>query len=341
MHANRKIRPLYFKKLHNQVTVSVPVLNFASSQLTLDRWGTVNQTSTTLSVSNVPSSAVTVSLTSSDPSVTISPTSVSFGPSSAMSASVTFTGTTLGPNQVVITATPSDAGIAATTLTITRPAYGLPVTNGLSLWVRADQGVFKNDGTAATADLDSVKTWKDYSGLARDLSQATTGTQPVLKLAAQNNLPGLQFDGVDDMLEFATTMGLTDLSIYWVGRFLELPSNESAFFHGVNSNYAANNYSSGLYWFQGADIVTGANGSFNQNTPYRTTISRAGSAWQLTVNDADKLVGGNATTATIKGVGRAYFGYSSMIVHEMIIYSRKLSTAENTDVNTYLSRWGI
>jgi hypothetical protein len=87
--------------------------------------------------------------------------------------------------------------------------------------------------------------------------------------------------------------------------------------------------------------VAGANGTFAANTPYNIQIMRAGSSWQLIVNGQAKTVSGNAVAAVIKGIGKSFADYSNMIVHEFVIFSRQLNSAEQTQMNSYLSRWGI
>lgn len=341
MTGSRRISPILFKKIVGRPTQVLPEISFAVPEITLNRWGAGSQIVSSLSVSVPPTSPITVSLSSSDPSITVSPTSVTFGPDSPLSVNFSLAGMAIGPDQAIITATASEPGIASKVMTVNRPPFGLPVTDGLKLWLSADRGLMKSDGTNATIDQESVAQWLDYSGQNQHLNQLTGTAQPKLRTSYQNSLPGIQFDGSNDCLEFDSTLNLNDLSIYWIGKMLEYPTNESALFHGTAASYAANNYSNGLYWFQGADIVSGANGSFYPNTPYKIALIRTGSTWQLNVNGSDKQVNGLSNTAIIKGFGKAYSGYSNMVLNEFIVFSRKLSVTENNSIQNYLSRWGI
>lgn len=89
--------------------------------------------------------------------------------------------------------TPDDGGAAG--------AGGQPVdvpppvpSNGLEVWLRADEGV-------STLVTGSVPTWKDASGHDRNATQSALNYQPLLKGDALAGQPALAFDGVDDFLQ--------------------------------------------------------------------------------------------------------------------------------------------
>ena len=67
---------------------------------------------------------------------------------------------------------------------------------GLQLWLDASQIVGLNDG-------DAVATWSDLSGNGLNFTQATASKRPLYKTGAQNGLPGVLADGVDDIMESA------------------------------------------------------------------------------------------------------------------------------------------
>lgn len=71
-------------------------------------------------------------------------------------------------------------------------------------WFDANNlGTTKTDGATQT-------TWPDLSGGGRDLSQATSGSRPLVKLDVRNGLNVLRFDGVDDWMG-STAAGLADI----------------------------------------------------------------------------------------------------------------------------------
>src|SRR5947199_7465033 len=82
---------------------------------------------------------------------------------------------------------------------------------GLKLWVRAESLV-------SLANNAAVSTWKDESGNGSDLVQATGSKRPVY-VANVEGLPGVSFDGVDDVLATGGNAFATDKHvILFVGR---------------------------------------------------------------------------------------------------------------------------
>lgn len=79
--------------------------------------------------------------------------------------------------------------------------------SGLKLWLDANDPatLFQDSGltTPATADADPVGGWKDKSGNNNHATQAVAGDRGTLKLAIQNGLPIVRFDGTSDSLELS------------------------------------------------------------------------------------------------------------------------------------------
>src|SRR6476620_9249766 len=73
-----------------------------------------------------------------------------------------------------------------------RHGFSPASVTGLKLWVRAESLV-------SLANNAAVATWKDESGNGNDLVQATGSKRPVY-LANVESLPGVSFDGSDDLL---------------------------------------------------------------------------------------------------------------------------------------------
>lgn len=75
---------------------------------------------------------------------------------------------------------------------------------GLVLWLDAsDSTTLFQDAAGtipATADGHPVGRWADKSGNAHHASQASADARPTLQLAERNDLPVVQFDGVNDLL---------------------------------------------------------------------------------------------------------------------------------------------
>ena len=77
----------------------------------------------------------------------------------------------------------------------TAPAPPIP-TNGLELWLRADEGV--------AIEGDGVATWKDASGNHRDATQISNNFRPLVVPNAIVDRPAIVFDGKDDFLQLPT-----------------------------------------------------------------------------------------------------------------------------------------
>lgn len=65
--------------------------------------------------------------------------------------------------------------------------------SGMTLHLRADKDVYKDNGVTLAVNNDTVQLWKDQSGAGRDYSQATAGKRPTFKTAIINGRPVLRF----------------------------------------------------------------------------------------------------------------------------------------------------
>lgn len=82
-------------------------------------------------------------------------------------------------------------------------SLGAPDTvGGLRVWTMADGDLYQDStlGTPATADTDPVGAWEDQTAFGEHLTQTTSGSRPLLKLAQLNGLPVVRFDGSNDYL---------------------------------------------------------------------------------------------------------------------------------------------
>lgn len=90
---------------------------------------------------------------------------------------------------------------------------GIGTTDGsslLKLWLKAD--------SLSQADSTPVTSWTDSSGSGNNVTD--DGNAPTYKTSLVNSRPGVQFDGVDDVLQTATdpaSLQITTGSVYVVG----------------------------------------------------------------------------------------------------------------------------
>jgi hypothetical protein len=72
-------------------------------------------------------------------------------------------------------------------------AFSPPDLGGLKIWLKAD-------GLTGLSDNDPVSTYTDFSGQGHNFAQITT-FRPLYKVGIQNGLPGVLWDGADDLME--------------------------------------------------------------------------------------------------------------------------------------------
>jgi hypothetical protein len=126
------------------------------------------------------------------------------------SGTATFTARAVDNKDASATSNPVSltAGPAGTT--------ALP-TEGLQLWLRADEGTVLGTG-------DAVVQWADQSGNANSAAQIDEALAPMLVPNALNGLPVLRFDGVNDFMEVADSDSVSitgDISTFYVAKFAD------------------------------------------------------------------------------------------------------------------------
>lgn len=88
-----------------------------------------------------------------------------------------------------------------------RPPLSPPTTN-LLVWLDAKDLDLAHDA--------SVSTWPDRSGNGNDATQATSASQPTYREDKGRHLPGVRFDGTDDLLDIASTAALDGMTEYTI-----------------------------------------------------------------------------------------------------------------------------
>lgn len=336
-------------------------LTVTPASLVLDRVSPGNVGTFTAALNRVPESSVSVSVSSSDPSVTVSPASFSLITGNPPSQTITLTGNATGPSPVTISVNP--VSLTAKTVAVTRTAFTPAVIPSLALWLDA------NDTASLTLDGSSaVSQWSDKSGGARHLTQASAAFRPAYVTNALNGKPVVRSDGVDDVLQSApqpatvwygsgtqqiTYMYLIAYRSYRTGNNLSLMLNTGLF---NNTNRVI------------VDRVTPGDGSSDfvisagGNTQFITSAPQAGTAWIITTirwtNGGTPTLRRTTTasTATYSGLGTltgtmadnqfAAVGSGTNLptnfdLAEHMIYNRALSDAEVAQIETYLlGKWG-
>lgn len=216
-------------------------------------------------------------------------------------------------------------------------------------WLKADAGTFQTSGgSAAVADGDPVGEWQDQSGNGRHPTQTTADNRPLLKLAQQNSLPSVRFDGSNDYLRVTHANVSQPYSLYVVARPTAFSASLSTLIDGATINRGR------FFWLTGSSprpllINAGASLSSGQSSSTGTTYTFqslfSGANSTVSVNGGSKATG-NAGTAARNGTtiginGNLSGEYGAVDVFEVIIFSRTLSSTEEADLLEYLrAKWG-
>ena len=209
---------------------------------------------------------------------------------------------------------------------------------------------------AAIQPSGAVATFPDQFATGNDATQGTGTAQPASGVDTINGLNGVTFDGTSDTLSLNKQLLVTgeDYSIFMVCKPTNITQVNSYLLSQYGSAvtnrtiFIANQSASHLEFFNsgsGGDLIgsetlvngtpyiwqnsyDGTNVDFHVNGTQDATEARG----VMTLGAADMEIGGNAS------FGRYWTG----VIGEVIIYNRKLSTAETTQIMDYLSpKWGI
>lgn len=216
-------------------------------------------------------------------------------------------------------------------------------TSNLKLWLQADVGV--------TAINNLVSNWADQSGSSNDVINATSGSQPSLQQNGANSMPYLQFDGSNDFLQLSTAsadFSATESSIIVVAEGALTNTVVSVAQTGIvqemlmRGNAIFHHSSSGNFRTRGHQCLG--------NIP-SSEARILGGIFGTTVTDLQLYSNGLASTSTVSGAGGVSYSnvnrlvrigrrsngeYLNGRIYEVIIYDRKLTTAEQDSIGEYL-----
>ena len=248
----------------------------------------------------------------------------------------------------------------------------LPVTSGVLVWLDANEAstlLTEVGGSTAVSMSGAVAQWSDRSGNGRHASQATSGARPILATSAGNSRRCVRFDGVDDFLTgthgagsnsahtviaaFRTSSigGGSDKSVILLGNRADGNGSPRGFW-GLPYTYQSDLY--GVYAaFRQATfgIARGIIPFLACSYRINTTNTRIGvhSLEQLSspaprnFYNLITMLPLNLTNALEIGRSSSAGGvsFTSMDVHEVIIYNSSLSDSDVNRIVDYLaSKWG-
>jgi hypothetical protein len=253
------------------------------------------------------------------------------GTDGALDKAVTTTSTT--------TSASTTSASTTTATPTTAPTASVP-RDGLQAWLSGDRGVVATGG--------KVSRWTDQSGTGHDATQPDPNAQPTLQAAALKGRPALHFDGTDDVLTVgidinpAKTPNLTIVAVFSSDTTATSPHrklyshDDGGFDRTVGlDDRARTNYSI----FAGTGVVDYF--TLSANTVYQTTDIWTSTQFIGRVNGRNTVsvaVGNGAGRPTMQIGGNPGFGeYWMGGIAEFLVYSRALTAAEQSQVESYLA----
>ena len=248
----------------------------------------------------------------------------------------------------------------------------LPVTSGVLVWFDANEAntlLTEVGGSTAVSMNGAVAQWSDRSGGGRHASQATSGNRPILATSAGNNRRCVRFDGVNDFLTgthgaganaahtviaaFRTSSlgGGSDKSAILFGN-RDDPSGSPRAFWGLPYSYQSDSYGMYAPFRQAAvgisrGIIPFLACSYRINTSNTRlgvhSLSQLGTPAPRNFYNLITILPLNLTNALEIGRSSSAGGvsFTSMDVHEVIIYNSSLSDSDVNRIVDYLaSKWG-
>lgn len=213
-----------------------------------------------------------------------------------------------------------------------------PLSLSPALWLKTDAGLFKeltgpSATTPAAADGDPVGSWLDQSGTNRHVTAPSLAGRATLKLALQNAMSIVRYDGIDDLhtvvmsIPQPFTVFLVAGSIIIFGSALKMGTPYIAFqnapnfiaYAGVSVNYSTT--SGDANWHLHEFVYNGA--------------ASAGAVDGVLVGPVD------AGLANITNFSLPYDNTRPYDLGEVLIFPSALNATDRTSVRQYLkTRWG-
>lgn len=228
------------------------------------------------------------------------------------------------------------------------PYASLPV-NGAILWLDASKhsSLFTDAGiTNVKNNGDLVYQWNDLSGANNHATQSTSGSRPAWSSPAngQNVLGGVSFNGSTSIIY--PTISSSDKTVFIVHKGISSSSDTRLFtsYSDYSLSVGASVYSGGNLSFV-REYIAWTNSGFSRvynPTIFNLTYTNSPSV-SATLSKSENS--GNTTIQTITSAGTTSGLSDSLSLdgtfYEFILFTRALSAAEMTAMNSYLrTKWG-
>ena len=200
---------------------------------------------------------------------------------------------------------------------------------------------------------DNISSWNAVNTTTNNATQGTAARQPKYIASGLNGLPTVRFDGIDDYLFSDASIlnpGATNFSIFVVGTFNPVTSpNVDHFLSQQNGTGLGRSI---LYQSTGSnriDSFLGGVSSVGNTVTYQPQLynlnNDSGTLEFYTngvFNETNSVTIENATGNWVIGNNKVFSDALDGDISEIIIYNRKLSDNERTQIEQYLiTKWQI
>lgn len=236
---------------------------------------------------------------------------------------------------------------------------------GLALWM--DASTLKTQGTAEMADGTAIDTWRSRAKLpfnsAEPAFTATTTARPLYKQSVQNSLPGVLFDGTNDLMtgptDWTNLTGRNERTIFVVCKPTALVSTGSgvtysrpnligtaAGYDGISISPSGSDNIFTAFDYDAASVRTASTGVLSVNSMALIESWHQDGVLSVSLNEAaavtttlrEVTLSGSTIQMGTSGSAAFYTGY----IFEVLIYSRVLGTIERDAVAAYLrAKWNF
>ncbi|MDN5205528.1 GEVED domain-containing protein [Fulvivirgaceae bacterium BMA10] len=219
-----------------------------------------------------------------------------------------------------------------------------------TLWIRADAGIFIDEGNTAASDGDRVQEWHDQSSNTNHASLTVpVGGRPVLRNNRMNGLPVLEFDGANDRMLLPDGTIPTGNSSYTI--YVVLNSDVLAPDGFIGSGDALTGEKNSIrfksnggiqnYWWN--DEIDAPANTVAASTDYIIAVHYDNSAGRTIYRNGEAVATNNSTSrnggAENNSVGWSSYSneYWNGEIAEVIVYNIALNAAQMAIVDNYLS----
>ena len=221
-------------------------------------------------------------------------------------------------------------------------------------WYDASVGTWQDSSmtTAADQDNDVVGGWEDQAASGDDVSQGTTASKPTLQLNELNDEAVLRFDGTDDFLQGAFTVGgglSQPVIVFFVGKLSGAINDDVNyyFFDGDDSTNRILVYKNKSPTPDKLTAYAGilADGTAPDNNWHIFCLSANGASSKLWIDGVVNLsanIGNNGVDGITIGARYSATECINGDIAEIIIYGSNLSDADKNQIGQYLDdKYGI